>query len=471
MKGLHRKAILLFLLPMGLVLLLGLPYLLSGRLFEVLTDGPRPLDVVMLTLIFAIMLIPPIWGYRLLVRIAGALAQSIEVVRSVAQGDYSRTLAAWAAETNEMFDLEQGINATALRLRERVDELREEKSRLEAILGNMAEGVILVDAHKRIELMNAAAEAMFGLEATDALGRDHLEVTHHFDLDQRLETVLRTGQPELIEVKRARPDQHQVLECRLALAGPLGAEHPGVLMVLRDITRFRILEQMRTEFVSNVTHELRTPLTSVRGFAETLLEGALDDPQTARHFVGIIKRESEHLGRLIEDILDLSRIESGKWKMRCEPILLPALIHDTVGRLQQRAEAAGVTLQIAVPEHLRPIPGDRDRLAQVFINLVDNAIKYTPPNGTITVSAEDAGAALRIKVADTGAGMPRSDLSRIFERFYRVDKARSRQTGGTGLGLSIVKHIIDAHGGTIGVESEVGQGTTFTLMLPGSEDR
>jgi two-component system phosphate regulon sensor histidine kinase PhoR len=292
-------------------------------------------------------------------------------------------------------------------------------------------------------------------------------VTHHFQLDEALDRVLRSGQPEVLEIRRARPGE-QILEARLAPAGDGVRDPRGVLLVIRDATRSRKLELMRTEFVANVTHELRTPLTSIRGFAETLLEGALEDPETARHFVTIIKRESDQLGNLIEDLLDLSRIESGKWKMHKEPVRLRTLATETVGRLASKANDLGVDLRIEIPEALPPVPGDPARLAQVLLNLVDNALKYTHAGGSVTVSTEDAGPFVSVRIADTGTGIPKADLPRIFERFYRVDKARSRATGGTGLGLSIVKHIVDAHGGTISVVSDVGQGAVFTFTLPKS---
>ncbi len=467
MKGLQRQAALVFLAPLLGVLAIGLPYVVSGRFVRALHGEITWVDLVVWVCIGMIMMLPPLLGYRVMVRVAGSLSESSEVVRRVAEGDFSRTLAAWAAEHSELFDLEQGINATALRLRDRLIELGEEKARLEAILANMAEGVLLMDAQKRILMVNPAAEAMFGRPAEDVIGRDHLEITHHFDLDQRLDRVLSSGEPELLEIKRARPEE-QILECRLAPAGAGLKEQRGLLLVLRDITRPRRLEQMRTEFVSNVTHELRTPLTSIGGFAETLLEGALDDPDTARHFVGIIKKESEHLSRLIEDILDLSRIESGKWKMQKAPVDLGALTQETSGRLRSKAENLGVHLEVIVPADIPTIPGDPHRLAQVLINLIDNALKYTPAGGKVTVSAEDEPQHVKLVISDTGTGMPKADLPRIFERFYRVDKARTRSTGGTGLGLSIVKHIVDAHGGTISVVSDVGQGATFTITIPKS---
>ncbi|HYF95203.1 MAG TPA: phosphate regulon sensor histidine kinase PhoR [Symbiobacteriaceae bacterium] len=461
MNHLHRQAILYFLVPLLAVLLVGTPYLLTGAFDRAVTMGPVWYDFLIWTFLLLVVVLPPIWGYRLTVTMAHALAETTEVVRRVSEGDFSKTLTAWAAESTELFHLEQGINATAANLQSRLVELSQEKARLETILRTMVDGMLLVDSKKRIVMMNPAAEAIFGLPVTEAKGRDHLEVTHHFDLDQALVKVLRTGEPAILEIRRARPEE-QILEARLA---SFGADR-GVLVVFQDITRSRKLEQMRTDFVSNVTHELRTPLTSIRGFAETLLEGALDDPDTAQHFVGIIKRESEHLGRLIDDILDLSRIEGGKWKVKKETVRLHELAEETVGRLTPKAQGLGVDLRLSIPPELPEIQGDSGRLAQVLLNLVDNAIKYTPAGGSVTVSAEDLGTHLRVKVIDTGTGIPKADLPRIFERFYRVDKARSRATGGTGLGLSIVKHIIEAHGGTVGVDSDLGRGATFSFTLP-----
>jgi two-component system phosphate regulon sensor histidine kinase PhoR len=461
MRQLQRQAIFYFLVPLAALLLVGGPYLLSGRFHEAYMAGPTWFDILTWLFLLLAVLFPPIWGYRLTVKMAKALSETTDVVRRVAEGDFSQTLAAWAAENNELFHLEQGINATAAHLQQRLVELSQEKARLETILRTMADGVLVVDGKKRIVMMNPAAEAMFGIPTGEAIGRDHLELTHHFDLDQALTRVLDTGEPAQLEIRRARPEE-QVLEARLAYFG----KDRGVLLVMQDITRARKLEQMRTEFVSNVTHELRTPLTAIRGFAETLLEGALDDPDDARHFVGIIAREGEQLGHLIDDILDLSRIEGGRWKVKKEPFHLRQLAEETVGRLAARAADLGVDLRLEIPEDLPELQGDTGRLAQVLLNLVDNALKYTPSGGSVTVAAEELGNMVRVKVTDTGTGIPKADLPRLFERFYRVDKARSRQTGGTGLGLSIVKHIVEAHGGTVGVESDLGKGATFMFTLP-----
>jgi two-component system phosphate regulon sensor histidine kinase PhoR len=466
MTRLRRQAILVLLVPISALLVVGLPYALSGRLSRVLLEGGFGVqDLTISLLLFFAFLIPPLWGYRVLIRVSQALTETSEVVRRVSKGDFSQIAGLWSSETSELLDLGDGIDATAGHLQSQVLELNEEKRRLEAILSNMAEGVLLLDQRKRVILMNPAAAAMFGTNPIEATGRDHLEITHHFDLDELISKVLGTGQSYELEIKRAKPDE-RVLGGRLVPVGD-GADHErSVLLVLRDNTRFRRLEQVRTDFFANVTHELRTPLTGIRGFAETLLEGALDDPETARHFVTIIKKEGDQLGRLIEDILDLSRIESGKWTMKRESVYLDVLVRETANRLAAKGTELGVSMTVSLPPEIPPIPGDADRLAQVFINLVENALKYTPAGGTVTISALDRGDTVAVSVADTGVGIPKADLPRIFERFYRVDKARTRRTGGTGLGLSIVRHIVESHGGSISVTSEVGIGSTLVVCLP-----
>lgn len=459
MRRLERQAVLLFLLPLIVILCVGVPYITSGRLVAALEGRYSPLDLVVWGLLLGAIVMPPAWGYRLLQILSADMVQATEVARRMAEGDFSRSLSAWAAPTTELSDLEHSIMQTRQHLQDRLKELAVEKARLEGILRHMAEGVILVTNRKQIILMNAQAEAIFGVPSAEALGRDHLEITQHFQLDEALTKVGATGKPAVIEIRRALPEE-RILECRIA---PM--DLAGYLIVLRDITHARKLEQMRTEFVANVTHELRTPLTSIRGFAETLLDGALEDPETARSFVEIIKREGEHLGALIEDLLDLSRIESGRMRMQPETVQLAALVTESLAGLTQKASAQSIHLEITVPAELRLV-ADPSRLAQILINLVDNALKYTPAGGFVRVQAVELNEYVRFQVSDTGSGMPKADLPRIFERFYRVDKARTRKTGGTGLGLSIVKHIVEAHGGSISVESDLGQGTTFTFLLP-----
>jgi two-component system, OmpR family, phosphate regulon sensor histidine kinase PhoR len=242
----------------------------------------------------------------------------------------------------------------------------------------------------------------------------------------------------------------------------------GVVLVLYDVTNLRRLELVRTEFVANVSHELRTPLTAIQGYLETLLGGALEEPQHARRFLDIAFRHTERLGRLLNDLTDLSNIELNKVKLALEPVAIDAVIDSVLAIIQPKADAGRVTLTAEVARDLPAAHADRDRLAQILINLVDNAVKYTPEGGRVTVrvAAAVGGGVLVMDVTDTGVGIPPADLPRITERFYRVDKARSRELGGTGLGLAIVKHLVFAHGGELTFDSTLGRGTTVRFTVP-----
>jgi two-component system phosphate regulon sensor histidine kinase PhoR len=240
----------------------------------------------------------------------------------------------------------------------------------------------------------------------------------------------------------------------------------GAVMVLHDVTELRRLEQVRTEFVANVSHELRTPLTAIHGYLETLLGGALEEREHARRFLEIVFRQTERLGRLLDDLTDLSNIELGRIALRLEPVRLDEVVDSVLAIIAPKAEAGRVALASELAPGLGPVSADRDRLAQVLINLVDNAVKYTPEDGRVTVSARPAAdGRVEVAVVDTGIGIPPADLPRITERFYRVDKARSRDLGGTGLGLAIVKHLVLAHGGELRIESTPGRGTTVRVTL------
>lgn len=460
MKGLRRQAVLYFLVPAAVVagaLALSVPM----GLLTVRTEGLGLGHLLLLAVLVGALLVPPVGGYRLTIHLANLLDEVREVIRRFGEGDFSATGLGPAPEAAE---LRVQMGETARSLQEQLYSLLAEKGQLEAMLAHMAEGVLLLDHKGRILALNPAAEGIFQVRREEVLGRYHLEITHNSELEERLRRVLAEGRSEAVEFTRAWP-QEQVLEARLA---PVyrGEEQVGALMVIHDITRFRRLERMRSEFVANVSHELRTPLTAIRGFAETLLEGADEDPETRRHFLSLMHKEAQRLSALIEDLLDLSRLESGRVRFQFGEVALGELCHEVAERLRPRAEQAGLSLRVEIPPDLPPVRGDRDRLAQVLINLVDNAIKYTPSGGEIRVMARPEGAVVRVLVQDTGIGIPRSDLPRVFERFYRVDKARSRASGGTGLGLSIVKHIVEAHGGEVGVESELGKGSTFFFTVP-----
>jgi two-component system phosphate regulon sensor histidine kinase PhoR len=299
-----------------------------------------------------------------------------------------------------------------------------------------------------------------------------MEVVRNADLHAILRSsrVSEAGAISHREVRLSTPVSRtvEVNAVPLVLTGdPPGV---GVVLVLYDVTALRKLEQVRTEFVANVSHELRTPLTAIQGYLETLLGGALEEREHARRFLEIAFRHTQRLGRLLNDLTDLSNIELNKVKLVLTPLVLEEVIDSVVAIMQPKAEARHVTLAAEVARDLPLAYGDPDRLPQVLINLVDNAVKYTPAGGTVTVraSASVSGGVLVVDVVDTGIGIPGADLPRITERFYRVDKARSRDLGGTGLGLAIVKHLVIAHGGELAIDSKPGQGTTVRFTLPTS---
>jgi two-component system phosphate regulon sensor histidine kinase PhoR len=365
--------------------------------------------------------------------------------------------------------LGRALNAMAASLHGKIADLEQERAKATAILDAMVEGVVAVDGRDRILTMNERARAIFGL-ATRGEAKPFMEVIRNGDLHAILRGV-RVAEGNAAAHREVRlltpvPRTLEVNAVPLVLTG----DEPGVgvVLVLYDVTNLRKLELVRTEFVANVSHELRTPLTAIQGYLETLLGGALEEPQHARRFLDIAFRHTERLGRLLNDLTDLSNIELNKVKLALEPVAIDAVIDSVLAIIQPRADAGRVTLTAEVARDLPPAHADRDRLAQILINLVDNAVKYTPAGGQVTVRAAAAvgGGAVVVDVADTGIGIPPADLPRITERFYRVDKARSRELGGTGLGLAIVKHLVIAHGGELSIESRQGEGTTVHFTVP-----
>ena len=363
---------------------------------------------------------------------------------------------------DELGALGRSLNTTAVQLRNLVDRLSVESAQREAILASMVEGVLAVDNNLRITFANASFARVVGASNPVPAGKPLVEVVRAPELREVLTRVLTSG--ELVKRRMQLHAAERVFEVQ---AAPLtsGAAR-GAIAILHDITDLERLERIRRDFVANVSHELRTPLTAIRGYAETLLEGALEDQENNRRFLEIIKAHAIRLNNISSDLLTLSELEAGRARPEPETVAVRAAVESAVRTLESEALLRGVSLVCGRIEDAQVL-GDRLQIEQALVNLIDNAVKFNRPTGEVLLEVTRAGdGRIKITITDTGIGIPHDDLPRIFERFYRVDKARSREVGGTGLGLSIVKHIIERMNGSVSVESQLGKGSTFTLLLP-----
>ena len=363
------------------------------------------------------------------------------------------------------------FNEIAPRLERRIAELESDRRLLRAMLGNMAEGVAAVDARRRLLFANAAAARMLGI-GLGSVGRLFVELIRSPQVQEAIEATLSGKGPGRVEVSVPDPEGRLLSQpLVLAIHGtPLPGTPPvGAVFVFHDVTETRRLERIRQDFVANASHELKTPVASIKAYAETLLDGALEDPRVNRRFLQSIDEQADRLDRLVLDMLSLARIESMQGTFEHVATPLAPIVRRCVDAQRERAATKDLDYRVEIApeaEHF-VVLADDEALRQIADNLVDNAIKYTPEGGRVAVilSADPENWA-RLEVADSGIGIPREDLHRVFERFYRVDKARSREVGGTGLGLSIVKHLAQTLNGQVSVESRVGVGSTFTVRLP-----
>ena len=363
---------------------------------------------------------------------------------------------------DEIADLAGALGGTVAQLGRTIHTLTEERNRSAAILGSMVEGVAVVAGDERILYCNHAFEQILELPEGSSQGKKLVEALRQAELVSAVRQAL-PGAKQItgeVEVGTVRRRSFSVTAAPVRAAGANSA-----VLVLHDITELRRLERVRRDFVANVSHEFKTPLTAIQGFAETLLSGALDDKTNRKRFVEIIREHAWRLARLTDDLLKLSRIEAGRLELEFRPVRVQALVNGCVETARLKAETKGLRINVELPEGLPLVRADGAQLGEVLQNLLDNALQYTPRGGQIDVSASANGNSVTFTVTDTGIGIPESDLERIFERFYRVDAARSREAGGTGLGLAIARHIVDAHGGRIWVESAVGQGSRFHFSV------
>jgi two-component system phosphate regulon sensor histidine kinase PhoR len=370
----------------------------------------------------------------------------------------------------ELGELAGALNRMSVQLETRLRELTAEKAELNATLANMIEGVLVVDAGCKIRLANDALRRQFGLPES-ALGKTVTEAFRNAPLQDLVSQALASEQAHARELSFFGPEE-RVFDVNAACLRGRDGSPTGVVIVFHDITRIKQLENVRKEFVANVSHELRTPLSIIKGYVETLLDEQPPDDATSKQFLQTIEKHSRRLESLIGDLLSISELESHQAKLNLASVSLRAETESVLEELKQRARDRNLTVVSEVPEGFPAVRADAQRLHQVLFNLLDNAIKYTQPGGRVIVSAREKEGEIEVCVADNGPGIAPEHLSRIFERFYRVDKARSREMGGTGLGLSIVKHIVQAHGGRVWVESsprsergEPGKGSSFYFTL------
>ncbi len=399
--------------------------------------------------------------------------QMVEFSENVSEGSFSRG-PIQVKEKDELSVLEKNLNEMSRSIQEKIKGITAEKEKVESILRCMIEGLLVVDTQGRVILLNQNAQKMFNLAPHQNLhGASLLEVSRHPEMKRLMEEVLACDCSKECFIKEVSLDEGKWFRVNAVSLKDGDERALGYLLVFHDVTELKRLENVRADFVANVSHELRTPLTSIRGYAETLLRSPPADPKDTEHFLSIIQSQSERLGRLIDDLLTLSDLESGKIHLAKENVAVRDLIGRVLEIFQDQARKKGITLSHAIEHNLPPILGDPDRLQQLLINLIDNAIKYTSAGGQVKVAAdlalfsENPGQPMvEIAVVDTGCGIPEKDIPRLTERFYRVDKARSRELGGTGLGLAIVKHIVQAHGGFLKIGSQVQKGTTVRVFLP-----
>lgn len=381
--------------------------------------------------------------------------------QDIAHGNYSRKIS--LKSNDEIGYLASAFNYMSEQVKAHIEGVSESKSRLEAVFSSMFEGVMIVDVSGAILLMNEALKHVFRIEE-DALGKRPIEVIRNLEIQEIVDNTLSSNGGLISqEISILLPEKRVSLVHATLIKKEGNTE--GAVLVFHDVTDLRRLEKVRQDFVANVSHELRTPVSSIKGYAETLLDGALDDKKNAREFLKIILSDADRLATLIDDLLNLSKIESNKLAMETRPYKLLPLVERIISSLKGQMENKSIKVKINIPKDLPDVLIDETRIKQVLHNFIDNAIKYNHPNGEIAITAFDQDNFIRVDISDTGIGIPDKDLPRIFERFYRVDKARSRELGGTGLGLSIVKHIVQAHSGEVSVKSVEGQGSTFSFTL------
>lgn len=417
-------------------------------------------------------------GILLSIGVGGQVSQRITrpikdltaITKRVANGHYDERI--YIKSGDEMGELAHNFNVMSDEINKRIMEIKDRHVKTNAILSSMINGVIAVDNNKNVMFVNSSAEQMFNFKESDIVGKHILKVLRNNKLDDQIHNMISNNILMRIEIEVDEPERRIFnLYSNPIVSSEFGNEKIGVVIIIQDVTEMKKLENMRKDFVANVSHELKTPLTSIKGFVETLLDGAADQSEVREKFLGIIDVEVERLNSLIEDLLVLSEIEKNETVANPEEINIFHSTQNIMEMLSEVAKAKGISLLYNCGDVLPTLSGSEGWFKQMVVNLVDNAIKYSNEDGEVRVNITHEEDKIRLSVKDKGVGISEEHLDRLFERFYRVDKARSRSIGGTGLGLAIVKHVVISFGGTIDVKSELGEGTEFIVKLPLEEEK
>ena len=360
---------------------------------------------------------------------------------------------------DEIGRLGRAFNEMSLNLKNKVATIVDERSKLVTVLSSITDGVVMTDSEGDVALVNPAAERLFNFEEAKAIGRPLIGAVHDYEIDDVVKKCLKTAGEQSAQLDSVTGRFLRVIATPIT-TGKLS----GALVLIQDLTEMRSLQTMRREFVGNISHELRTPLAAIKAIVDTLRDGAIDDKEAARNFLNRLDVEVDGMTQMVAELMELSRIETGRIKLKLEPVNINLVIEEVATRLSPQAKRQQVSLSTELSSDLPLIQADKERLQQVIVNIIHNAIKFTPAGGRVTISTRHSGESVLARISDTGIGISKDDLPHIFERFFKADKSRS--TSGTGLGLAIAKHIVQTHGGSIWVESEEGKGSMFSFSLP-----
>ncbi|MFJ5965219.1 two-component system histidine kinase PnpS [Bacillus sp. NPDC093026] len=438
-------------------------YLFLHATFQPLNEIDSQLWLALAFCLGTAVIIIVFFGYRMSMKYVKPIDYATKVAKQLERGNYdTNNYEELIIETSE-------LNTSMKRLAESLQEMTStgemQRDRLQTVIENIGAGIILIDKMGYINLVNRTFRKQFKVQKHIYMHKLYHEAFTHEEIIELIDEIFMTETKVRKFLRLAIDIERRYFQVDGVPILSTDDEWKGIVLVFHDVTETKQLEQMRKDFVANVSHELKTPITSIKGFTETLLDGAIDDKEALTEFLSIILKESVRLETLIQDLLDLSKIEQQHFKLNIQEANATEIIHEIKTLLQHKAAEKGIQLHVRVPKEPVYVMADPLRLKQIFLNLVNNALTYTPEGGSVTITARPRKDGYEFDVEDTGIGMKKSEIPRIFERFYRIDKDRSRNSGGTGLGLAIVKHLVDAHEGTISVRSKQGKGTTFTVSL------